>query len=208
MNAKSTKKAEISLSDFISFVNKTGNAKMTKVKQLKNRDDYEPFSDFYKPLREKIQQIHKTGKERKELDTILPSLSDPKKINSYPPLIDGYKKWWGKKKISFFVPPSKKWKVGEIEIRINPELGLEYNSQFHVVKLFFKDEKINKQQIDQILTLMEYELRSKVNEPEIKFALLDVRKSRLYIKKDNNLAELPLLLGEAQSFETIWKHIQ
>lgn len=207
MNAKSTKKAEISLSDFISFVNKTGNAKMTKVKQLKIRDDYKPFSDFYKPLREKIQQIHKKGKERKELDTILPSLSDPKKINSYPPLIDGYKKWWGKKKISFFTPPSKKWKVGGIEIRINPELGLEYNSQFYVVKLFFKDEKINKQQIDQILTLMEYELRSKVNEPEIKFALLNVRKPQLYIKKDNNLDELPLLLGEAQSFETIWKHI-
>ena len=207
MNAKITKKAEISLSDFISFVNKTGNTKQTKVKQLKNRDEYEPYSDFYKPLREKIQRIHKKGKDRKELDSILASLTDPKKIKSYPPLIEGYKKWWGKKKILFFPPPSKKWKVGEIEIRINPELGLEYNSQFYIVKLFFKDEKINKQQIDQILTLMEYQLRSKVSEPEIKFALLDVRKSKLYIKKDNDLSELPLLLGEAQSFETIWKHL-
>lgn len=202
------KKIEISLTDFIDFVNKTGNQKLTQVRKVKNRPEYEPFADFYKPLREKIQFIHKNKLAKEELDEILNSLTDDKKRANYPDLINGYKKFWGRKKIKWFKPPFKNWKIGELEIRINPELGLEYNGQFYVIKLFFKDDKIQKSQFDQIITLMEYQLRSKVNEPEIKFALLDIRKSKLYPQKDDSKELVPLLLGEAKSFVEIWKGIE
>lgn len=201
-------KIEISLTDFIDFVNKSGNQKMTQVRKLKNRPDYEPFSDFYKVLREKIQQIHKKDLQKDELDNILKILTDDKKKSNYPELIEGYKKFWGRKKILWFQPPYKNWKVGDLEIRLNPELGLEYKNQFLIIKLYFKDEKINRSQIDQILTLMEYQLRAKIDEPEVKFALLDIRKSKLYIQKNNSLELVPLLLGEAKSFLEIWKGIQ
>ena len=79
------------------------------------------------------------------------------------------------------------------------------SSNFYIVKLYFKEEPLKKAQASQILTLMEMQLRSKVNEPEIMFAILDVRRSKLHIKYDQELKELPLLLGEAQSFATMWK---
>lgn len=204
----SEKKIEISLTDFIDFVNKTGSQKLNQVKKLKNRPAYEPYADFYKPLREKIQTIHKKGQEKEELDNLLTTLTDDKKKANFPPLIEGYKKFWGRKKINWFQPPFKSWKIGDIEIRINPELGLEYNGQFYVVKLYFKDDKIQSYQINQILTLMEDQLRNKVNEPEVSFAILDIRKAKLYPQKDKSLELIPLLLGEAKSFAEIWRGIE
>jgi len=202
------KKIKISLTDFIDFVNKTGSQKLTQVRKVKNRPEYEPFADFYKPLREKIQEIHKMDLSKEELDQILDTLTDDKKRTNYPEILEGYKRFWGRKKVKWFQPPYRNWKVGDLEIRINPELGLEYNGQFYVIKLFFKDEKTQRSQFDQILTLMEYQLRSKVNEPEIKFALLDIRKAKLYPQRGNSTELVPLLLGEAKSFIEIWKGIE
>lgn len=56
MAAKS-KGIEISLTDFVDFVCKSGSAKLTQVKKVKYRDDYSPATDFYKALREGIIQI-------------------------------------------------------------------------------------------------------------------------------------------------------
>jgi len=201
-------KIEISLTDFIDFVNKSGSQKLTQVRKVKHRPDYEPYSDFYKQLREQIKAIHKKDLAKEELNNILNNLTDDKKKANYPKLIDGYKKFWGRKKIKWFQPPYKNWKIGDLEIRLNPELGLEFNNQFFIIKLFFKDEKIQKSQVDQILTLMEYQLRSKINEPEVKFALLDIRKAKLYPQNGASFDLVPLLLGEAKSFIEIWKGIE
>lgn len=205
-------KIEISLTDFIGFVNKMGNAKLNHVKSIKDRPEYEPYMDFYKPLREAILKLHKRGQKKEVLDVILEGLTDEKKRRCYPELIAGYKKFLGRKKLEWIKPPKKDWKIGGVTITVNPEIGLEEkkkngSSNFYIVKLYFKDDALKKAQADQILTLMEMQLRSKVNEPEIKFAILDIRRSKLHIKQDQELKELPLLKGEANSFATMWNSL-
>lgn len=205
-------KIEISLTDFIGFVNKMGNAKLNHVKSIKDRPNYEPYMDFYKPLREAILRLHKKGQKKEVLDTVLEGLTDEKKRRCYPELIAGYKKFLGRKKLEWIKPPKKDWKIGGVTITVNPEIGLEEkkkngSSNFYIVKLYFKDDALKKAQADQILTLMEMQLRSKVNEPEIKFAILDIRRSKLHIKQDQELKELPLLKGEANSFATMWNSL-
>ena len=204
-------KLEISLTQFVDFVNKMGNAKLGVVKSAKNRDEYETYRDFYKSLRDGIVDLHKKDLGKEKLDGILESLRDEKKKKHYPELISGYKKFLGRKKLEWFMPPRKDWKVGKLTIRINPELGLEEKrrnsaSKFYVIKLYFKEEPLKKAQANQILTLMEMQLRSKV-EPEIKFAVLDIRNNRFHIKENQDLSELPLLKGEASSFEIIWNNL-
>lgn len=203
---------EISLTDFIGFVNKMGNAKLNHVKTIKDRPEYEPYMDFYKPLREAILKLHKKNQKKEVLDTVLEGLTDDKKKRCYPDLIDGYKKFLGRKKFEWIKPPKKDWKIGGITITINPEIGLEEkkkngSSNFYIIKLYFKEDALKKAQADQILTLMEMQLRSKVNEPEIKFAILDIRRSKLHIKQGQELKELPLLKGEANSFATMWNSL-
>jgi hypothetical protein len=202
-----TTRIEISLTDFIDFVNKTGSLKLTHVRQIKNRPEYEPYADFYKMIREKIQSVHQLDQGKSELDNLLNSLTDEKKKKAYPLIIDGYKKFWGRKKPIWFKPPSKIWKIGDLEIKINPELGLKIGDNNYVIKLYFKEDKISRHQIDQILTLMENELRSKVKIEEMKFSILDIRKSKHYIQKDSSVELMPLLHGEARSFIEIWKGI-
>ncbi len=196
----------ISLTDFIDFVNKSGNSKMTKVRQVKYRNAYHPASDFYKALREEIIEIHKNNDDKKILDNLLQKLTDLKKKVNYPISIDGYKKFWGKKKIQWFDPPFFHWQTGDLDIKINPELGLAFDNKFYVIKLFLKADKITKDKLSQILSLMESKLREEVGD-EIIFAVLDVKNAKLYENQKGDFTYLPLLQGEAKSFESIWKAI-
>ncbi|WP_136668863.1 hypothetical protein [Flavobacterium sp. H122] len=198
------KTINISLTDFIDFVNKSGGSKMTKVKQVKYRDSYHPASDFYKSLREEIIDVHKNNLDKKVLDDLIEKLTDLKKKTNYPLSISGYKKFWGKKKIEWFDPPFKHWLIGDLDIKINPELGIEFGGKFYVIKLFLKSEKITKDKLSQILSLMENQLRSETDD-EVIFCVLDVKNAKLYENAKGDFSYLPLLEGEAKSFETIWK---
>jgi hypothetical protein len=198
---------EISLTDFVDFVCKAGSSKLTKVKQIKGRDEYSPATDFYKALRQGIISNHEDEGTKKDLNDILSGLSDPKKLKNYTEAVEGYKKFWGRKVITWFKPPFRHWKVGDVDVRINPELGIEYDNKFFVTKLYLKSDKLSKDKIDQILTLMESQLRKKT-EPEVKMAVLDVKNAKLFVKEDDDVTLLPLLDGEARSFETIWNSIK
>lgn len=196
----------VSLTDFIDFVNKSGGSKLTKVKQVKYRNNYHPASDFYRALREEIIETHKTNGDKKQLDNLVDKLTDLKKKTNYPTSIEGYKKFWGKKKIEWFDPPFSHWISGDLDIKINPELGLEFGDKFYVIKLFLKADKISKDKLSQILSLMESQLRKEVGEQAV-FCVLDVKNAKLYENTKGDFTYLPLLDGEAKSFESIWKAI-
>ena len=89
--------AKISLTDFVDIVSKAGRPKATKVRQVKERPDYEPAFDFYKALREHIVEVHSSGGGKEIISDVMVSISDPKKIKNYPELLAGYKKWLGRK---------------------------------------------------------------------------------------------------------------
>src|SRR5262245_27692209 len=118
---------KMSLTDFVDIVHKSGTPKATKVKQVKDRPDYQPQFDFYKPMREAIIAVHSNGKMKAKLEAILGGLTDPKKVKVYPELIAGYSKWWGSKGFTWFAPPQRTmYAYGGAEVLINPEVGLEF----------------------------------------------------------------------------------
>lgn len=170
---------KLSLTDFVDVVSKAGSPKITKVKQIKNRPAYQPATDFYKPFRQGLINLHATGKDRSSLDHIIPKLSDLKKVVNYPELIDGYKKWWGKKSIGWFDPPRGTYTSSGVDIAVNPELGLIIDGKRVVVKLYNKSEPVTQFRIDMVPLLMELVLRA-ASEPADLVALLDVRKGKLH----------------------------
>jgi len=202
-----TRKIIISITDFIGFVNKSGGSKLTKVRQLKRREAYHPSKDFYKLLREEIVELHQESKDLNILDDLLKRLTDNKKINSYPSVITGYKKFIGKKKTSWFEPPVSHWVIGDLDIKINPELGLKLGTKSLVIKLYLSADKITKDKVTQILSLLENELRTIVDD-NVVFGILDVKTGKIFENSDRDISFLPLLEGEAKSFETIWKGIK
>lgn len=196
----------ISLTDFIEYVSKVGTSKFTVVNQIHSREEYQPAFDFWKALREGIVDLHQSNKEKSELDNILLDLTDKKKINRYPTLIDSYKSFLGRKKIGWFEPPFKEWKTNDLRVKLNPELGLVINDKLYVVKLYFKSEQLSQMKSDLILLLMNTKLK-RGNFKDVTFAVLDVERKKLFEKTKLGKDHLPLLEGEALSFISIWNSL-
>lgn len=198
----------ISLTDFVDFVVKSGRPKQTVVKQIKNRDPYANFEDFWRRLRTEIVEFHKNGHtDKSEFDAIIDTIN-PKatsKLVAYPIAIKAYKKFLGRKQIDWFVPPRNAWSAGGINVTVNPELGLEINSQKTLIKLYFKKDKLVKAKADLILALMQEGLPDLPKDTHV--AILDVREGRLFEATKPETSLLPLLHGEAVNFATIWREL-
>jgi hypothetical protein len=189
---------KLSLTTFLDFATKAGTPKMTVVKNFKGRDKYDPATDFYKAIREAIIDMHENGRDKKSLDGLAAGLKDPKKLTAYPELIKGHKKFLGKKTLPWFKPPTGTWTSGDLEVSVNPELGLEIYGAQHVVKLYFKEPKLTKNRVEIISQLM-YET---MNHPSTArtFSVLDVRNARLHSPGVPSMATSVLLHAEASCF--------
>lgn len=169
----------LSLTDLVDIVSKSGTPKATRVATVKTRPDYMPAFDFYKPLREHIVEIHRQGGDRKALEALLSRLDDQKKLTNYPGAIEGYRKWWGRKRLEWFDPPKGSYVRGGMEVTVNPELGLRIDGTPHLVKLYFKADPLSRLRVELITVLMEATLRPKCEHGEL-MSVLDVRKSKLF----------------------------
>jgi hypothetical protein len=201
----SLKTPELSLTDFVDVVLKSGTPKATKVRQVKDRPDYHPAFDFYRPIREAIVDTHSTGGSRPQFRSLAGAVVDPKKQKNYPDVIAGYEKWWGTKAFTWFAPARSMYVSAGVSIIINPEVGLSWNDTPHLIKLYFKDEPLDKHRAALILDLMEYTLRPTAGEAEI--SVLDVRKSKLYSRTGGPLATIPLINAEMAYIASLWQSI-
>lgn len=170
----------ITLTDFVDIVSKSGVSKATKIHQIQNRE-YSPQTDFYKIIRDKIINIHKHNLGKNAIDAILIDLLDIKKLNTYPILVHGYKKWWGRKNIEWYDPPNEIVQYGKnLELSINPELGLLINNNPYLIKLYFKSEALSKNKMDIILETMKLFLEDSCPENTI-MGVLDIRESKIFV---------------------------
>lgn len=196
----------LSLTDLVDVVSKAGSPKATKVRQIKNRNDYSPATDFYKPLRDGIISVHQSGKSKSELDSILNGLKDVKKRSAYPEIIEGYRKWWGGKKPEWFSPPTAVYTNSGIDVSINPEIGFLYNDTPHVIKLYLKDDDVNKSKMDLITALMEHCLRQKTS-ANTRIGVLDVRGSKLYTLGTNSAVQKAIIDAELAYVAALWPNV-
>ncbi len=191
----------VSLSYFVDFVLKVGTPKLSGVKEFKEHR-YDHLTDFYKPLREAIVDMHEKGKPDRALDDFLLTLSDERKRRIFPGLVEGYRKW-RQPSMKWFTPPQTTANVGDLEININPELGFEIDGKPHIIKTYFRGEPLAQKRVSIVLGLISSAIGPV--RPGTVFAMLDVKNSRLSTLKSAPSPRLGLLLrGEAASFSTIY----
>ena len=197
---------EISLTDLVDIVSRSGTPKANKVAQVKARPDYEPAFDFYKALRDRIVEVHKAGGQKSALNAFMGSITDPKKQTNYPSALNGYKKWWGQKQLSWFTPPRTGYTKHGVEVIINPELGLDVNGARYLVKMYFKNDPLSKLRIDVITRLMEGTLRGACQANEV-MAVLDVRQAKLFSFQGNTGASMAIIDAELAYVANLWPHV-
>jgi len=195
----------VSLTYFVDFVLKAGTPKLTVVKDFKYRDDYKPFMDFYKDLRDKVVETHVAGGSIGDLQSWAASQATPKR-SPYLAILAGYQKFYGKrKKYTWFDPPSTVHQIGSLPLSVNPELGLEIQGVRHVIKVYWKDEPLTKPKVQLVLHLMDQALAGSATSAT--FGLLDARKGKLHTMAAPTPGLDALLAGEANNFLTVFAQI-
>jgi hypothetical protein len=197
---------QISLTDLVDIVSTSGTPKATKVAKVKARPDYEPAHDFYKPLRERIVDVHRDGDPKTVFTAFLQNIADPRKRANYPSAVTGYKKWWGQKMLTWFGPPRTTYAQHGVEVMINPELGLDVNGTRYLVKLYFKDAALSKLRVDIITLLMETSLRPRCEKDEV-MSVLDVRRGKLFRLQATSSATIAMVDAELAYVAALWPQV-
>lgn len=156
----------------------SGIAKVNAAKRIKQGKD-ERFSDFYRPVRETIVGMHTSGLGTVVLDDLVASLVDPRERRLFPKVVDGYKRFLGSAaKMVWFEPPMRNYPLGPVAVRVSPEVGLLIDGRPYAIKLYFRGDPIAPERVGIVNQLLANALST--TWPGTTFAVLDVRRARLY----------------------------
>jgi hypothetical protein len=199
---------EISLTDFVDFTLKTGSSRVVKVKEIKGRGDYLPAADYWKGFREGVVALHRSGRmSAAALDRLVAGQSNASKARRYADAAAGYKRFIGKRPPAWFPPPPGRWIEGDLEVRVNPELGLTIDGVPTFTKLYFKSDSPTRSRVQAVLAVIDVSMASA--SPGSSVAVLDVSSGRL-MRPDgrwNKRDMETLLAAEAGAFVEIWNRV-
>lgn len=168
----------ISLTYFVDFMMASGTGRITSARHIQRGPD-ERYSDFYKPVREAIVDMHRKGLDTRVLADLLGSLTDPREARIFPKTVVGYGKFLRKQaKVTWFEPPLTELSLGSMSVRVNPELGLLLGGEPHAIKLYFRGEPLSPQRALFVNEIMATALAP--TWPKMVFAVLDVRRAKLF----------------------------
>ena len=198
---------QITLADFLDFVSKNGPSKLSKVRRLKTRPAYRPNFDYYRPLREAIIRGHRAEEGRlalsNDLNAVIANIEDHRVQIDLARVVEGYRTWLGRKQIRWFEPGRAIWTLFDTNIVVNPDLGLFVDGAPYVIKIWFKDEPLEKRGLDVVFRLMEEALADQ-SPPDTQFGVLDIRRARLFSPTIEKPAAGAQLEGEVAYLAAAW----
>lgn len=199
----------ISLTHFMSFLNNSNITKINSIQKAKedSLEPYEAYKDYWQKLKQKIVDVHKLKASEDELRSVVEEVSEDKQRN-YNIAIDGYCKFWRKKKTAIWNKPiNGKWHKGHLNVSINPEICLEHKGKLYLIKLFLHiNEKLDRKQADMITWIMRDGLGEKVPNNMV-LCVLDVKNGRLYEERETNNNIKLYVEVEADSFCKYWNRL-
>lgn len=194
---------QISFTVFVEFTVSETFSRLRRVRQAVENQEYDPRWDFWRALREEIVRLHQGGQPMTQLNPLLARITDPKKHDPYAAAIAGYQRFARRLNPVFFEPPRHDWVHGDLTVRVNPELGLTYRGEDHVLKLYFNGEPLSQRRANLSLALMEEALRPHAG-PGVRFGIMDVQRGRL-IEPTREIEDVDVLIrGEASAFLEMW----
>jgi hypothetical protein len=198
----------ISLTDFIDFISSSGTQKLSQVAEYKRREQYRYRVDYWRELRNSIIEFHADGTLEKDyFDTVIKTnFINAEKREKCRPLVENYKKFLGRKQITFKPIIKRDWVYSkDLTIRVNPELHLVINGKEQLVKFYFKKDPLSKKQIDIALLLVKIATQDVIS--GVHYTLVDLPHNKSWTQENPNMKLLPLLKGEAENYITIYKNL-
>ncbi|MCA9714835.1 MAG: hypothetical protein H6713_10000 [Myxococcales bacterium] len=199
---------KISLTDFVDFVTRSGLPKLTLVRQLKHRGEYNTLRDFYRPLREAMIRAHADALGKRHVPASIAGAWDwgvDRRRRHFEELARAYLGWWGRKRLTWFEPGWDVLELGALSMSINPELGLRIDGRPTMVKLYFKERPLSHKYADIVTKLMEMSLGEQAP-AGAQMAVLDIRRRNLHCRAPKPHLEA-LVRGEMAALTTMWSRV-
>ena len=198
----------ITLTEFVNFINSSGMKKMTIVSAAKAKHEEQegnPF-DYWKDFKDEVKRLLKRKGKKEDLWELVENVREEQREN-YNQMISGYLRFWKPTRMEWVNPVKKMANIGGVKMILNPEIGVKWQGKEYMIKLYLKaNESLDKRHADIILALMESELREKVGD-SVEFAILDVKRGKLFLHVDNDPRLLILLKMEGMEFAEMWKEL-
>lgn len=158
-------------------------------------------------MREAIPKYHEGGMNFEYLEHVAQSANDKRRAR-YVEAVKSYKRFLGKKKIEWFDPGKAFWTFENLAVKSGAEVGLFINGEPRLVKLYFKQDTIDKRRSQTALALMNNSVRSDSTVDGVP-SILDVNKNKLHLGSEfrNDEDTILALQGEAAQFIHIWNSI-
>lgn len=194
----------ITMTTFVDFVSATGTARLTKVRQAKQfyGAPWAPERDFYKPFRDRVDDLFNAGWDAQKLRESLAGVTDPKKVDNYEECREGLTKWVGRKTITALPARRSTWTGGALQVSVNPELHVEIDGKPYLIKLYMKSDALSKPKANTSLHLL-----GKKAAAGTTVGVLDVRRSKLFVPTVNIAGMDALLKAEATALVSLWEAI-
>lgn len=193
---------EITLTDFLNIVQSTGMTKLSKIRNIKNRE-YSPASDYYKSLREAIIEVLSSGDDAADILPVVKSAHSTRQEN-YQKIAENFIHWLSTKKGWTWVePPRAYYGNNTIGVKVNPELAFtDKSGNMHIIKLHFNKDHLSKGKLDVAGCLFSQSLAATCP-GNTNFYFLDLHQGKLFSVK--NAAGVDVFLtAELDYINSIW----
>ena len=196
---------DISLTTLIDFVGKSGTPRLTCVREAHARyeEEYHPAKDYWRGLRNGIIGAHQPGGSIADL-AALPHRVAESKTALYAKGVAGYRRFLGRKTVSWFEPQAGDWLAHGLRVRLNPELGLVVDGIPYHVKLYLKQEPLRRPAVQPMLHLLGHVARGPLGAAPL---VVDVQRGRAFAADARTPLVGPLLAGEAAAFAAMWRDL-
>lgn len=182
---------EITLTQFCNYLTKTSRQKATAMKQIASSlaEDYQAHEDYWLHLRNGVKKAISTTGKADALDVIINNVPADRQGN-YQIMLDGLKKFWGKKKFKKVTYRKSVWRHSHLKINVTVELYGEYNNKVYLVKLYnHVNDSIRKDEADIMLLILKEALQTEIKRfeddgHEVILGVLDVAKGKLHTYRE------------------------
>ncbi len=178
---------------FANFVTEKPQKRKKYVSKIVNKDPYVFYKDFYLTLRTKLISLIKNNQSLVDLKDILKKLN-PKKHIHYEILINQIQDFMQGINYTWVEPPKNIIEYSELLLKVNPEIGLKINEKILFIKMYFKQEPIDKAKVKVMQKIMQDSLMNEF--PYAEVAILDIRRGILHQIKVNEDIKIPYNLEQ------------
>ena len=197
----------LSLTVFTDFALLTGAPRLTAVRARREV----PF-DLHTDLKTAIVEVLRTGRPIDDLDAVMVSATDERARRLWPPLIEGFQRWWRGNPGEWCAPPLLDVQVTPagvsplLRVRVNPEIGVRFDGDAApcFVKLWLRDAPLTAKRVAIPAALMREAIRPTV--PDATYGVLDVRAGKLHTCAQPAVLDRTwqALRGDGAAYAAMW----